>query len=90
MNRGCNTSNVMLLEITRTVPKFKQFSIFPGSRDRSILLWPTSAEGMELKPLAKYFDAHKGWVWSFCSQDDLLISGDWDSTMKFWTVGTRF
>ena len=57
-----------------------------GSRDRSILLWPTRPEDPELKPVAKYFDAHKGWVWSFCSKDDLLISGDWDSTMKFWAV----
>jgi hypothetical protein len=28
----------------------------------------------------------QGWVWTMCSQEDLLVSGAWDNTIKFWQV----
>ena len=28
----------------------------------------------------------QGWVWTMCSQEETLISGAWDNTLKFWQV----
>ena len=39
------------------------------------------------RPSSRNPDMHKGWVWSFCSQGETLVSGSWDSTVKFWQVG---
>lgn len=65
-------------------------NLYPGSRDRSINLWPAHPQGPELKPLVKHPDAHQGWVWCFASQDDRLVSGAWDSFLKFWKVEILF
>jgi len=57
-----------------------------GSRDHSIHLWSTDDCGDCLQPVSRNLTAHSGWVWSFASQDNLLVSGAWDSTVKFWQV----
>jgi len=63
--------------------------VVSGSRDRSIHLWPTKPdqEG-NFRPIAKCPDAHLGWVWSLSQNDDLLISGAWDSRIKFWKLSS--
>ena len=58
-----------------------------GSRDRSINLWPVDPTEDVLRPVAKFPDAHKGWVWTLSStRNQDLISGAWDSFIKFWKV----
>lgn len=64
--------------------------IVSGSRDRGISLWTHNqvlAGGEESwKPALRNPDMHKGWVWSFCGEGESLVSGSWDSTVKFWQV----
>ena len=38
------------------------------------------------RPSSRNPDMHKGWVWSFCSEGDTLVSGSWDNTVRLWTV----
>jgi len=67
--------------------------VVSGSRDRGINIWNIEQvlEGNH-KPSLKVPDAHKGWVWSFCSSMQQsggevdLVSGSWDNTVKFWRV----
>ena len=62
-------------------------NIFLGSRDHSINLWNGEADSDEnLEPICKYPDSHAGWVWSMASQEDTLMTGAWDSCVKFWQV----
>jgi WD40 repeat protein len=65
---------------------FKIILIVAGSRDHSIHLWSSQPENEEMKPVSKHPDVHSGWVWSMASQDDLLLSGAWDSSVRFWQV----
>jgi len=64
--------------------------IVSGSRDRGIHLWPLypgKEEEGTLRPVAKLPDAHQGWVWSLSSTPhNDLVSGAWDSKIKFWKV----
>lgn len=78
-NSTAHYSSVDAVHVMRDV-------VVSGSRDRSINLWPCTASSEEGRPIAKYPDVHKGWVWTMCSQENLLISGAWDNTIKFWQV----
>lgn len=64
--------------------------VVSGSRDRGISIWTLDQvfKGNEeaIKPALRNPDMHKGWVWCFSSQDDSLVSGSWDNTVKFWQV----
>jgi len=67
--------------------------VVSGSRDRGINIWNVEQvlEGNP-KPVIKFPDSHKGWVWTFSSPADVpgrnldLISGSWDNNIKFWRV----
>jgi len=67
--------------------------VVSGSRDRGINIWNVDQvlEGNP-KPVIKFPDSHKGWVWTFSSPADVpgrnldLISGSWDNNVKFWRV----
>ena len=50
-------------------------------------VWSSHPSSQHMEPVSKHADAHAGWIWSLASQDDLLISGAWDSCVKFWKVG---
>eukprot|EP00088_Acartia_fossae_P010254 TRINITY_DN1509_c0_g1_i1.p1 TRINITY_DN1509_c0_g1~~TRINITY_DN1509_c0_g1_i1.p1 ORF type:complete len:404 (-),score=82.95 TRINITY_DN1509_c0_g1_i1:254-1465(-) len=61
--------------------------VVSGSRDHSMNVWSSHPSSQHMEPVSKHADAHAGWIWSLASQDDLLISGAWDSCVKFWKVG---
>jgi len=62
--------------------------VISGSRDRAINAWNIEQVkgGGSVTPVMKMADAHKGWVWTFCRENDLLVSGSWDNSLKFWKI----
>jgi len=63
--------------------------VVSGSRDRGISVWSIDQVLKEEEggaPSSRNPDMHKGWVWSFCSEEDTLVSGSWDGTVGLWKV----
>lgn len=63
-----------------------------GSRDRQLNLLDLSkvSEDSLVPPdLCVFNDAktHKGWVWSMASHDTTLVTGSWDTRIRFWRLG---
>jgi len=63
--------------------------VVSGSRDRGINVWSLH-DGLESgAPSLKNPGAHKGWVWSLSRvprEPNMLVSGSWDNSVKFWQV----
>ncbi|XP_071952494.1 F-box/WD repeat-containing protein 9-like [Antedon mediterranea] len=64
-----------------------------GSRDRTMNVWDlrklsktTKAESASVKSI----QAHKGWVWSMTSFDNILCSASWDCWLNFWDIEADF
>jgi len=83
--RSNSTSHYASVDVIHVIKSL----VVSGSRDHSINLWSGEAGGNDnLEPVYKYPDAHAGWVWSMASQEDILITGAWDSCVKFWQVAS--
>jgi len=82
----CPTAHYAAVDSVHVMEKV----VVSGSRDRGISVWSIDqvlAGGEEnSKPCLRNPDMHKGWVWSFCSEGETLVSGSWDNTVKFWQV----
>eukprot|EP00607_Mallomonas_marina_P010562 CAMPEP_0182421000 /NCGR_PEP_ID=MMETSP1167-20130531/6146_1 /TAXON_ID=2988 /ORGANISM="Mallomonas Sp, Strain CCMP3275" /LENGTH=670 /DNA_ID=CAMNT_0024597657 /DNA_START=71 /DNA_END=2083 /DNA_ORIENTATION=- len=65
----------------------KNGDIFSGSRDKTIRQWREGDQSMES---IQTFIGHSNWVTALVALDDndLLISGGLDKTIKFWSIAT--
>lgn len=63
-----------------------------GARDRDIKIWniqddiSCQREDQSQRLIHTLRNAHQGWVWCFCTHDNLLLSGSWDGMVKTWDL----
>ncbi|XP_014665834.1 PREDICTED: F-box/WD repeat-containing protein 9-like [Priapulus caudatus] len=64
-----------------------------GSRDKQLTMWnlqgldsnnPHYATEAKAKSV---IDAHKGWIWSITSCENVVCTGSWDKDVKLWDAG---